>query len=246
MARVQPCAMVGSMRRLLPDRDFDKAQVPRHRPEVAIVMQQRSPVFDAPGADQQVDGFANCYAASAQAAKIARRNDCDCVSAHWRNLKPTKQTFDLGCLAFATQTGENLAHHQVADYDLALAQKRSQFPYMWKVAAVEEVDPDRAVDNNHATRRPARLRPRSPRQRYLPKALSASRWRWSLIRRRSASSTVAFLVAWPDSFWASAKRASSMSILVRIDVSFDVYHFNNYTHFGRARKWVSRGAKVTI
>src|SRR5262245_29078055 len=90
------------------------------------------------------------------------------------------------------------------------------------IAAIEEVDPHAAVDDNHLMPRPARLAPRFPRQRYLPKALSASRCRRSLIINFSASSTVRFLVGSPDTFWASAIKASSISILVRMGAS-DVY-----------------------
>src|SRR3978361_1034330 len=90
---------------------------------------------------------------------------------------------------------------------------------MGRVPAIEEVDPDAAVDNDHPTPRPLRLSARLPRQRYLPKAAPTSRCRRSLIIKRSASSTVCFLVACPETFWASAMSASSISILVRIGPS---------------------------
>src|ERR1700733_10437384 len=87
---------------------------------------------------------------------------------------------------------------------------------MGGVVSVEKVDPHTAVDDDHLTERPFRLRSRSPRQGCLPKAASTSRCRFSLIIRRSASSTVCFLVAQPEAFWAWAMSVSSMSILVRI------------------------------
>src|SRR5436190_19824843 len=87
---------------------------------------------------------------------------------------------------------------------------------MRRIPAIEEVDPDAAVDNDHPAPRPLRLRARLPRQRYLPKAASTSCCRRSLIIKRSACSTVRFLVACPEAFWASAISASSISILVRI------------------------------
>src|SRR5712691_6070712 len=87
---------------------------------------------------------------------------------------------------------------------------------MGRIPAIEEVDPDAAVDNDHPAPRPLRLRARLPRQRYLPKALSTSCCRRSLIIKRRACSTVCFLVACPDAFWASAISLSSISIFVRI------------------------------
>src|SRR3954465_7775256 len=87
---------------------------------------------------------------------------------------------------------------------------------MTRVAAVEEVDPDPPADNDHPAPRPLLLSARLPRQRYLPKAAPTSRCRRSLTIKRSASSTVCFLVACPETFWASAMSVSSISILVRI------------------------------
>src|SRR5215211_3850690 len=87
---------------------------------------------------------------------------------------------------------------------------------MGLVAAIKEVDPNATVDNDHPVPRPLRLRARLPCQRYLPKDISTSCCRRSLIIKRSACSTVCFLVACPDAFWASAISVSSISILVRI------------------------------
>src|SRR5262249_32866848 len=87
---------------------------------------------------------------------------------------------------------------------------------MGGIATIQKVYPDTAVDNDHLAPRPVRLRARLPRQRYLPKAASTSCCRRSLIINRSASSTVCFLVACPEAFWASLMRMSSISILVRM------------------------------
>src|ERR1700745_4032658 len=87
---------------------------------------------------------------------------------------------------------------------------------MGSVAAVQEVYQDTAVDNDPLAPRPVRLRAKLPRQRYLPKAASTSCCRRILIINRSASTTVCFLVACPEAFWASLMRRSSISILVRM------------------------------
>ena len=44
------------------------------------------------------------------------------------------------------------------DDDLIRAGERAEPPYMDRVAAVEEVDPDAAVDDDHPAARPLRLR----------------------------------------------------------------------------------------
>src|SRR5215472_16478487 len=111
---------------------------------------------------------------------------------------------------------QHLAKHQIPNDDLLRAEDCTQLPDMGRIPAIEEVDPDAAVDNDHPALRPLRLRPRLPRQRYLPKARATSCcWR-NLIIKRSACSTVCLLVACPQTFWASAIRVSSISILVRI------------------------------
>jgi hypothetical protein len=110
----------------------------------------------------------------------------------------------------------SVCKHQITDDNLVYAEDRAQSPHVGGVAAIQKVYPDTAVDNDHLTPRPVRLPARLPRQRYLPKAASTSCCRRSLIINRSACSTVCFLVACPEAFWASLMRTSSISILVRM------------------------------
>src|SRR5262249_19636878 len=117
----------------------------------------------------------------------------------------------------------NFAEHQIANDNFAGTDQRSQVVYMGRIAPFENVDPDRRIDNDHPTPRPLRLRSRLPCQRYLPNAASKAAFcRRSLIIRRRASSTVAFLVGCPDAFWAALMRASSISMFVRIELDDDV------------------------
>ncbi len=57
-----------------------------------------------------------------------------------------------------------------------------------RIASVQKVYPDTAINDDHAAPRPARLRAKLPRQWYLPKAASMLRCCRSLIINRSASS----------------------------------------------------------
>jgi CubicO group peptidase (beta-lactamase class C family) len=196
--------------------DLDQTQVARHRMKIAVVMEQGPAVFYAPGADQQIDGLANGDAAPAQGTKMAGRSDRDRVASHGHNFEAPQEGFDFPSRPLAIKALQYLAEHQVPDDDFVGAEDRAQSLDMGRIPAVEEVYPDTAVDNDHPGPRPLRLRARSPRQRYFPKAASASRCRCSRIIKRSACSTVCFLVACPEAFWASAISASSISILVRI------------------------------
>jgi len=127
-----------------------------------------------------------------------------------------QESLDISSCPLALQALQHLAQHQVSNDNLVGAEYRAQALDVGCLAAIEEVDPDAAVDNDQAVPRPLRLRARLPRQRYLPKAAPASCCRRNLIIKRSACSTVCFLVACPEAFWASAISVSSISILVRI------------------------------
>src|SRR5260370_4067663 len=188
----------------------------RHETEIANVVEQWPSFLDAPGADQQVDGLADRDPAPAQGTEIAGRDDGNRVAGHGHNFEAAQQGLDFSSRRLAVQALQYLAKHQIPDDDLVRAQDCAQAPDMGRVPAIEEVDPDAAVDDDHAVPRPLRLGARFPRQRYLPKAPSISCCRRSLIIKRSACSTVCFLVACPEAFWASSMRAASISILVRI------------------------------
>jgi hypothetical protein len=88
-----------------------------------------------------------------------------------------------------------LAKHQVANNDLVRAEGRPQSSHAGRIASVQEIDRDTAVDDNQRVRRPLRLRAEFPRQRNLPNEALTSCCRRNLTISRSASSTVCFLVA---------------------------------------------------
>src|SRR5712671_4593272 len=190
----------------------------RHRKKIAVIVEQGPAVLDAPGPDQQVDGLADGDPAPAQRAEIAGSRDSDRLAGHWHDCEAAQQNLDFLSFPLAVQALQHLAKHQIPNDDLVHAKDRPQSPDMGRIAAIEKVDPDAAIDSNHPVPRPLRLRARLPRQRYLPNAASTSRCCRSLIIKRSACSTVCFLVACPQAFWASAISVSSISILVRIGV----------------------------
>src|SRR5579872_2530277 len=197
-------------------RQFDQTQISRHRMEIVVIVQQWPAVLDTPGTDQQIDGLADTDAATAQGTEIARRCDGNRVAGHWHNFETAQQGLDFPSRPLAGKALQHLAKHQIPHDNFVDAEDRAQSPDMRRIPAIQKVDPDATVDNNHPVPRPFRLRARLPRQRYLPNAVSASCCRRSLIIKRSACSTVCFLVACPEAFWASAINASSISILVRI------------------------------
>src|SRR3984893_14079306 len=197
-------------------RQLDQPEMARHGMEIAIVVEQGPAVLDAPGADQEVDGLADSDPAPAQGAEIARRRDSDRVAGHRHNFEAAQQGLDFSSRPLAVKPLQHLAKHHIPHDNLVRAEDRAESPDMGRIPAIEEVDPDAAVDNDHPPPRPLRVRARLPRQRYLPKSASTSRCCRSLTIKRSACSTVCFLVACPEAFWACAISESSISILVRI------------------------------
>ncbi len=80
-------------------------------------MQQGSPVLDAPGTDQKINGFANGDAAPAQGAEIASSLNGDSISRHGGHIELPEQGFYLLGLLFAVETLKDFAQHQIPDYD---------------------------------------------------------------------------------------------------------------------------------
>src|SRR3954447_15753602 len=129
----------------------------RHGTEVAIVVEQRPAVLDAPGADQQTDGLADGDAAPAQGTEIAGCRNGNRISRHVHDFEAPQQGFDFPSRPFIVKALQHLAQHQIADYYLFSTYNRVQLFDMGRVPAVKEVDPDAAVDNDHPTPRPLRL-----------------------------------------------------------------------------------------
>src|SRR4029077_8314468 len=147
---------------------------------------------------QQVDGLANRDSTPAQRPEIACRGGSDDVAGHRHDLEAAQQSLNLLSRPLAIEALKHFAKHQVTHDDLFRAEERAEPPDMRRITAVEEVDPDAAVDNDHPAPRPLRLRARLPRQRYLPNASPTSCCPRSLTIKRSACSTVCFLFRFPE------------------------------------------------
>src|SRR5580700_9389009 len=95
-----------------------------HRTEIAVVMKQWSAVYDAPGTNQEVDGFANGNPSPAQISKIAGCGDGNGIAPHSDDRKPAQQRLDLFRRAFAIKALQHLAKHQIPHDDLLCAEYR--------------------------------------------------------------------------------------------------------------------------
>jgi len=71
--------------------DLDQPEVACHRTKIAIVVEKRPVVFDALGADQQVDGLADRDASPAQRAEVAGRGNCDRFAGHWHDVEMARR-----------------------------------------------------------------------------------------------------------------------------------------------------------
>jgi hypothetical protein len=127
-------------------RHLGQSEVSRHRPEIAIIVQQRPTIFDAPGSDQEIDGLANGHAASAQRPEIAGRRDHNRISRHRHDFEAAQKSLDLTGSPFAIQTLQNLAKDQIAENDLLPAASSLQRHDLMHAVAIKETDPYAAVD----------------------------------------------------------------------------------------------------
>src|ERR1700688_1195328 len=137
--------------------------MPGHRSEVVVVVEQWPAVLDAPGADQEINGLSNRDPLPAKETKIGSRRDRDNLAGHRHNLEPPQQRLDHASVPLTVQTLQYLAKHQITDDELLHAKDSSQAADMRHIAAVEEIDPNTAVDDDHPVPRPLRLRARLPR-----------------------------------------------------------------------------------
>lgn len=66
-----------------------------HRVEIAVVVKQWRTVLDAPGADQEIDGLANCDPAPPQGTEIAGCRDGDRVAGHRHDFEAAQESLDV-------------------------------------------------------------------------------------------------------------------------------------------------------
>ena len=82
---------------------------------------------------------------------------------HLDELETAQQSFDRSRRSLAVEALQYLTQHQVAHDDVLRTQEQPQLLDVRCIPAIEEVDPDGAVDNNgHPVPRPVRLRARFP------------------------------------------------------------------------------------
>ena len=139
------------------DHRLDQTEVRHHRTKVAVVVQQRQPMLDAPCSDQKVHGLADGNAATPERSKIARGSDGDRRACHWLNLEAAEKAFNLLCRLFIVEPLQHFAKHQVANDDFVLTENLPQYLNVSDASASEKIDPDAAVDNDQSAPRPLRL-----------------------------------------------------------------------------------------
>src|SRR5262249_29497356 len=119
-----------------------------------FIVEQRPVGLDAPSANQQGDRLSYGDSAPPQ-----RKGNSGCangnqIACHGYNLEPPQQSLDFSRLWLAIQALQHLANDQVPDNDLGPAEYSIQPPDMGRIPAIEEVDQDCAVDNDHPIPRP--------------------------------------------------------------------------------------------
>src|SRR5262249_30898174 len=156
-------------------------------------MKQLRAVRDAPAADDEIDGLAESNALGAQGA-VERCSSHRLIDAkHRYEIELPQRTLNGLGFAFRWHTQQDFAEDHVADDQRLYTDERAKLRHLRRGCASQVIDPNRAIDDDHAAR-PRRSASRSPSHAILPPRARMDFWRCSLMRSRNPSSTTAFLV----------------------------------------------------
>jgi hypothetical protein len=104
---------------------------------------------DTEGPDHQIDGLADGDASRAQSPVMASCNDRQLGIQHRLDREPAQSRFDARRFGFIPDPLQHLEQDDVADQQRLTAQQLQQAFDLGGAHAVEKVDPDRAVDDDH-------------------------------------------------------------------------------------------------
>jgi hypothetical protein len=107
----------------------------RHWPKVSVVVKQRDAIFDAPCADQQIDGFTHGDSDASQIPEIARSSDSDRVTGHRDYCETAQDGLDFSSTRLVWYALQHLAQHQITDADLLNTEDRAETPNVSQIPA---------------------------------------------------------------------------------------------------------------
>lgn len=150
-----------------------QAEVPFKRIEIAVSVKQNVTAPQAEGCDQAIDRLPYGLAPLTQGSVVARRRRRKPETSGLEDLEPTQLAEYVGGLFVSGQPLQDFAHDEVEDTQPLLGQLRIEPVGLRSTDAIEKVDPDARVDDNHAS--PAEWHPTQSARREitLPANLAA-------------------------------------------------------------------------
>jgi hypothetical protein len=136
-----------------------------HPGEIAIGMEKRDRVGDAPGGDRKVDRAAHGDALCAQQPVVSCRRDGEGPAAQVNDIERREETGNLLRRAFVRKFAQKLGEDQVAQQNVVIAECRG----FRRIGRAQVVDPNRRIGEPSQPRRQdsrssfQRIFPREPR-----------------------------------------------------------------------------------
>jgi len=144
-----------------------KSEVFDERFEVAVAEQQLVGILQAKGSDEDVDRLSNRDTARAKQPVVVRRPNCSSGSHHGLHWEGRHRLAGRSMVGVATEALQHLGQDQITHKDRLGAEELVKTARRGIVRAVEVVDPDARVNDDHLSSR--RISSRSPSQLSRPR-----------------------------------------------------------------------------
>ena len=182
------------------------------RQKIAVCMQERQAILDAPGRDQRVDGLPDRDPHGPQRPVVLRCFDRKLVAGQVDVLESVQRLLNPLELSLVPNTLQHLGGDRVPNRERTAPELRIQKSYLRRVGRPEIVDSENGIDQDH---RSVRIAFKSPSQVISPfssRAFSCARSCTNVFR---PSSTAWRFVFAPVTFKACFMSLSSISMFIR-------------------------------
>jgi hypothetical protein len=115
------------------------------RIEVAVIVKQFITTLNAAGRDNNIDGPTDCYSTFTQGTEVSSRLNCNVYSSQFDKNKGEQQLSGTLKFPFIVETLQDFHKDQIACREWFAGEQAIEFVRVWRLDAVEVVDPDTGV-----------------------------------------------------------------------------------------------------
>jgi len=116
--------------------------------EVAVVVKQFITALNTAGRDNNIDGPTDCYSTFTQRTEVSSRLNRDIYSSQFDKNKGEQQLSGALKFPFIVETLQDFHKDQIACRERLAGEQAVEFVRVWRLEAVEVVDPDTGVDKD--------------------------------------------------------------------------------------------------